>query len=230
MSDARRLDGTSVPRYPSQVSDGCESGSQETEQRARAEARVRALLSEGDPRGACTVAIESFGPEIYGFLLSVLRSEDLAQEAFSNFTEAVLRGLPQFRWQSSLRNWLYALGRHAGARARRTRARSRLQLSDPSFAELEAQIRSQTAPHLRTETRDAVRALRDRLSAEEQDLLVLRVDRCMSWTDIAEVSLGSEVSDEAIRREATAWRKRFERLKNKLQQLAVTQGLVRQAD
>jgi RNA polymerase sigma-70 factor (ECF subfamily) len=195
--------------------------------RSELESSVRELLQSGDVRAACARAVEGFGPEIYGFMLTMSRGEDLAQEAFSRFCEDALRGLGEFKWNSSLRTWLYTLARHACHRARRAVARGRLQLNDPSFAQLEAQIRSQTAPFLRTEAKDAIRDLRAELTDDERELLVLRVDRDLSWLEIAQVYLDADVADkQRVAREAAACRKRFERAKQRLRELAVRHGLV----
>lgn len=198
------------------------------EKRNELEARVRSTLETGDGRTACAQAIEGFGPEVYGFMLTMTSNDDLAQEAFSRFCEDVVRGLAEFKWNSSLRTWLYTLARHACHRARRSKIRNRLQLNDPSFEQLEAQVRSQTAPFLRTEAKDAIRDLRAQLTEEERELIVLRIDRNLSWLEIAQVFLGGDIADnQRVAREAAACRKRFERAKERLRELAVRHGLMR---
>jgi RNA polymerase sigma-70 factor (ECF subfamily) len=64
--------------------------------------------------------------------------------------------------------------------------------------------------------------LRAVLTPEEQALLVLRVDRELSWREVA-VALGEEPDDEAC---CAALRKRFERLKEKLAGFARERGLL----
>lgn len=197
------------------------------QKRLELESAVRQAVQAGDIRTACARAVESFGPEIYGFMLTMSRGDDLAQDAFSRFCEDVVRGLADFKWNSSLRTWLYTLARHACHRARRSVVRSRLHLNDPSYEQLEAQIRSQTAPFLRTEAKDAIRDLRDELTDEERELLVLRIDRNMSWSEIAQVYLDADVADaQRVSREAAACRKRFERAKERLRELATKRGLM----
>ena len=86
---------------------------------------------------------------------------------------------------------------------------------------LAQEVRSTTAIHLKRETSDALAKLRAHLDFEEQTLLVLRVDRDLPWTDIATI-LGEEgrpVGEAALR-------KRFERLKTKIRNLAVGDGLL----
>jgi RNA polymerase sigma-70 factor, ECF subfamily len=59
-------------------------------------------------------------------------------------------------------------------------------------------------------------------------LLVLRIDRNLSWRDIAIVMEGENIGlDETLTQKAeTRFRKRFERIKDKLRELAVAQGLI----
>src|SRR5262252_9379307 len=88
-------------------------------QRSAAEAEIRAKLGDGDARAATTLALETYGPELYGFLHALARDDDLAAEAFATFSEDLWRGLAKFRWESSLRTWSYALARNALWRLRR---------------------------------------------------------------------------------------------------------------
>src|SRR5688500_1604599 len=71
-------------------------------------------------------------------------------------------------------------------------------------------------------------APRERLSEEDQALLTLRVDRGMSWSDVARVLLSEEEapSSAQVSKKAAALRKRFERLIVELRALAAEQGLL----
>ena len=63
--------------------------------------------------------------------------------------------------------------------------------------------------------------LRESLDAEEQALLILRVDKAMPWEEVAEVmrAAGEPATHAALR-------ERFERLKEKLGRLARKKGLL----
>ena len=50
-------------------------------------------------------------------------------------------------------------------------------------------VRTTTALHLRSEVKDQVSRLRERLEPDEQTLLILRVDRALSWREVAHVTL-----------------------------------------
>ncbi|MCA9677914.1 MAG: sigma-70 family RNA polymerase sigma factor [Kofleriaceae bacterium] len=200
--------------------------------RAAAEARVRARHADGDLEAATTQALELYGPELFGFLQALARDDDTAAEAFSTFAEDLWKGLPRFRWESSLRTWAYALARNALHRVRRDphrRAERNVPLSDiDQHPNLAAAVRSVTQPYLRTEIKDRFAALRDQLDPDDHALLILRIDRRMSWRDIARaMPLEGEGDDNAaVDRRAATLRKRFERAKTQLRDLATAHGIL----
>ena len=59
----------------------------------------------------------------------------------------------------------------------------------------------------------------------QRELLLLRVDRQLSWTEIASIQQASSDA-ETIKREAARCRKQFERTKEKLRTLAEAAGLL----
>jgi RNA polymerase sigma-70 factor (ECF subfamily) len=192
---------------------------------AEFEARLRALHEARDFGAVATLALKRYGPEVLGFLVAVRRDAPAASEVFSQFCEDFWAGLPGFAWGCSLRTWAYVLARHALVRHGRDAFRRRgVPLSDhPGLAALEQQVRTETLPYLRTEAKGLAARLREQLEPDEQALLVLRIDRGLSWHDVARVFAGrgpGEGEGEAdLAREAAALRKRFERLKAKLKAL-----------
>lgn len=196
--------------------------------RAAREQVVRDRITAGRAREAASLAVELYGGEVLGFLHAVARDEDLAHEAFSVFSEDLLRGLPSFRWDASLRTWSYALARNALHRLRRDprrRARNNVALSQGAdISAIVEQVRTATMPFLKTEVKDELRRLRDSLDPDDHALLVLRIDRKMSWKDIARALPGDD-GQELDRRAATL-RKRFERAKTMLRELATARGLI----
>lgn len=74
--------------------------------------------------------------------------------------------------------------------------------------------------------------MREKLPADDQALLVLRVDRKMAWRDLAIVmSTGGylpadSIDEDALARETARLRKRFERVKSELKRLAKEAGLL----
>lgn len=184
------------------------------------EAEMRRLVDAGNLTGAMTVGVKGFGPELYGFLAGLTRDHDRASDLFSSLCEQLWKNLATFRWESSFRVWAYAVARNEFLRSLRgsAKANRNVPLSDvPSMLAVVEQVRTTTALHLRSEVKDAFARLREALEPEDHMLLGLRVDRRMAWNDIARV-LGSE--EEAVERDAAALRKRFERLKKRLRDLA----------
>ncbi len=184
------------------------------------EAELRRKVEAGDLDGAMTSAIKGYGPELYGFLAGLARDHDKAGDLFSSLCEQLWKHLANFRWESSFRVWAYAVARNEFLRSLRgaAKAQRNIPLSRvSSIAAVVDQVRTTTALHLRTEVKDAFARLRESLDPEDHMLLGLRVDRRMAWNDIARV-LGSP--DDAVERDAAALRKRFERLKKRLRELA----------
>jgi RNA polymerase sigma-70 factor (ECF subfamily) len=196
------------------------------------EAEVRALWEAGDLDGAATEAIRRYGAEIFGFLLALHGGdEDAAGEVFSTFSEQIWRGLGGFAWACSLRTWTYAVARNASRahrRAARRWAERRVPISGcPAVAEMAARVRTETLSFLRTERRTEVARLRESLSQEDQELLILRVDRDLAWLDLARIFLGDGgATPEALQREAARLRKRFQLIKRRLLELGRQQGLL----
>ena len=145
------------------------------------------------------------------------------------FTEDLLRGLSGFGFRCSVRVWAYTIARNAANRMATTKhRRGKARVSDhPSVLELAATVRRSTAHHLRTDTKNRVRALRDRLTLEDQTILMLHVDRDMSFAELAVIMRGPDLGQDEVQREAMRLRKRFQRIKEQLRQLAVEEGIIR---
>lgn len=201
------------------------------EARAEFESQVRAACRQGDFSGAATRALEALGGELYGFLLATSRTEADASDVFSALSEQLWKGLPKFRWQSSLRTWLYALARNAALDHAKLAGRRRAVLVSADehrhLSQVAAQVRSQTLSHLKTGRRSALEALRASLPEDDQRLLVLRVDRGLAWNELAQIYLGDPNADAAtLKREAARLRKRFQLVKEKLLEQGRKQGLL----
>jgi RNA polymerase sigma-70 factor, ECF subfamily len=184
------------------------------------EAFVQSLLADAEYDRAATALINGYGQRILGYLRGVLRDEDLAGDAFSQFGENVWRGIAGFRGDASLLAWAFTVAWSAVCRVTDSayvRRRERLETSEAE--RLVVEIRSATQPYQQTGVKDAVAELRSQLTADEQTLLYLRIDQGMPWSELATV-LGAE---------PVALRKRFERLKDKLRVLAQSAGLLERA-
>ena len=187
------------------------------------EANIGKLLEAGDLASAAAAIIRGYGPEILAYLKAITRDEDRADDVFSQFSEDLWRGLPGFRRDASVRTWLYTLAWHASLRLERDafRRRARPLLSD-EISRLVAEVRSTTAFHLKPAAKDAVARLREQLSPAEQSLLVLRIDRRLTWAEVASV-----MSTPEERLDPATVAKRFQRVKESLRRLAQEAGLLR---
>ena len=192
---------------------------------ATIEARIRSAADAARWADAATAALTGYGEELLGYLVTMTRNEQDANDAFSILTEKIWRGLPGFRWECSFRTWAYGLARHALARLKRDPHRRRTVPLDDAYVEAVAQkLRSRTATFLRTETKDKLARLRAELAPDDQTLLILRFNRKLAWRDIARVLSpdGDAATPASLDKLAAALRKRFERLKTELKQRAGT--------
>jgi RNA polymerase sigma-70 factor, ECF subfamily len=196
------------------------------------EDEIRAAFDSGRLEDAATAVLGVYGDEILSFIHSRLRDRVDSDDAFAMFAEDLWNGLPSFGWRSSVRTWAYTLARNATIRYASThhrRAARNLPLSCPgAVAALVERVRETTECYKRTAVKDHFRALREQLDLEDQTLLILRVDRNMSWRELAQTLSGTVDLDEpAIERESARLRKAFERVKRELKRLSEEAGLLK---
>jgi RNA polymerase sigma-70 factor (ECF subfamily) len=177
---------------------------------------------------AATHALETYGAELYGFLVTLAGGESDATEIYAQVCEDLWNGLPNFGRRCSVRTWLYVLARHAAARYRRSPWNHRTRRTDDSrLDEFVARSRTQTQPWLCTDVKDRFSALRQSLDADDRALLVLRVDRALPWQEVARVMLDEDKpGEETLSREVDRLTKRFQLLKDDLRRRAREAGLV----
>ena len=196
------------------------------------ELAIREAWQAQDFELACTRALEAYGPEILSFLAARLRAPSEGDEAFSLFAEDLWKGLPGFRFQCSARGWMYTIARNAANRYASSSHKQRdrnLALSELGpISALVERVRSTTTIYRRSDVKSAARALRDQLAQEDQTLLILHVDRALPWREIAMAMLvdGERLDPDALDRESARLRKRFERVKVELKELAIKAGLL----
>jgi RNA polymerase sigma-70 factor (ECF subfamily) len=207
-----------------------------SEELAQVEASIRAACLAGDFDGATTTALRRYGPELFGFLVSMNRDHDAASDAFGSFSEKLWQSMQRFGWECSLRAWCYKLARNSAIDLHRAGGlvrKGHVGLSSaPEVLEVAAQVRTSTLSALRTENRTALERLRDELPEEDRALLVLRVDRELEWREVAlvladsaEPTAGSP-DDEELKREIARLRKRFQLVVEKLRRLARERNLI----
>jgi RNA polymerase sigma-70 factor (ECF subfamily) len=196
---------------------------------------IRAAFDAGQMDTAARVALETYGDEIASFLHARLRSSSDAGEVFSMFAEDLWTGLASFEWRCSVRTWFYTLARNAASRyaaSPHARAGRQLPLSQSdSVSAVVARLRTATNVYQRTTVKDRFKLLREQLDPEDQTLLILRVDRGLSFRDLA-IAMSGDLSldEEARTKEAARLRKAFERIKLLLREMAEREGLLSRND
>ena len=180
--------------------------------------RAREFLRAGDTSEAATLVLRELGPEVLGFLSGVLGDGD-ADEVFSAWSERLWRSLKGFEGRCSLRTWTYVLARREISRFRkgmRRHAEGRVPLSE--LQSVLAGPRSRTHNTMATAKQRQLTALRDELPIEDRTLLILRVDRKLSFDEIALAFAEAPESMTEVdrRREAARLRKRFQLVKQRL--------------
>jgi len=186
------------------------------------ERRIAYCLERGDLKQAAGEALRGYGPQIFAYLAAVLRDENAASEVFSQFSEDLWRGIGKFRRESSLRSWAYRIAWNAAKQfARDPFVKRRQRLTTGEWSGITEQVRSSNAALRELAIQSRLARLRDRLEPEEQTLLILRVDRELSWTEVALVmsESGQPLSEAGLR-------KRFQRLKSRLHKLAEKEDLL----
>jgi RNA polymerase sigma-70 factor (ECF subfamily) len=202
------------------------------------EERIVTSLSRRDLDGAVTEALQGYGPQILGYIRSVIRDPEDAAEVFSQFAEDLWRGIAGFRGECTVRVWAYKLAWHAASRFARDPYRRRRERMETTLASRLAEHLLSSAGRSQERRAAEVDRLRQLLTPEEQTLLVLRIDRRLSWREVALVLGGAEPtrpdgspgpagSADGPGPDESTLRKRFERLKDKLARLAREEGLIK---
>jgi RNA polymerase sigma-70 factor (ECF subfamily) len=213
----------------------CVNGGPLDSQRDVIEAEIRRHYDAGAFDAAAVAALRGYGHEILSFLVATHRNEADASDVFSIFCEEMWRSLPRFAWQCSFRTWAYTICRYRSQTYRRSTrrraAREALLDTNANLSAIEQRVRTETLAHLRSQVKSRIAELRESLTPEEQEILILRVDRQLAWPELAQVIAaedGEPLAGEALKREAARLRKRFQAIKDKLREMARREGLMDQ--
>jgi RNA polymerase sigma-70 factor (ECF subfamily) len=178
-------------------------------------------LDAGDLEAVATGTLRAYGPEIFNYLKLIFREGDAAYEIFAQFGEDLWRSLGSFRRQCSFKTWAYLLACRAAFRHDQEAAeRPETTLHSTFISKIPDGVRTTIMGHAKIEVVDRLARIRQRLSPAEQTLLTLRFDRGFSWAEVAQImsEMGHPVDEALVR-------KRFQRLRHKLRELAQGEGL-----
>lgn len=208
----------------------------EEPRREEFEMYLKMLHERGQFREAVTLILKRYGHDMYLFSLSIFNNnDDAAAEAYSQACLDLWMGIDKFRWASSMRTWVFKVTHSACCRQYQKlkndlKKRNKVIAFSAAFRPAN-QLRTQTRPYFKTEKKCAISALRKELSQYEQTLLFLRIDQCMPWRDIASIMSNiPSTESEILERVIPTYRKRFERIVNRLRKLAEETGLLEDGD
>jgi RNA polymerase sigma-70 factor (ECF subfamily) len=178
--------------------------------------RIRELLAAGRIADATTIVLRVLGPEILGFLSGVLGDAD-GDEAFQSFSEHLWRSLDRFQGRCTIRTWAYVIARREISKFRRGERRhvaGRVPISE--LQDILEEVRK-TRTTLAAD-RQHLTQLRDELKIPDRMLLIMRVDRNLSFDQIAMAFADDPdaLSPEELKRESARLRKRFQLVKRNL--------------
>jgi RNA polymerase sigma-70 factor (ECF subfamily) len=187
------------------------------------EERVATLCARGEYGAATEAIVRDLGPGLCGYLIAVLRDDDAAQDVLADVAVHVLTALPRFRGDSTVRTWTYRIAWRTAMRNRRRGPQHRraVELRSSLAEQLVAEVRQSTAAYRRAATLQWLERIRAELTPADQSLLTLRLDRDMSWSEVAQV-MG--VGDTAV--VVAGLRKRYERIKDRLRKAAERDGVL----
>lgn len=184
---------------------------------------IRRHHQRGELKEAATAAIEGFGPEVLGFLAAVMKDEPAAGEVFTQLCEELWARIGSFSGETSFRAWLYSLAWTGWQRLRREpNFRKTVSLPEHDESGAEPPFRTLELPRTGSALEEQAARLRKTLAPEDHALLILRIDRQMSWDDIAVAMLAPEDhrNREAVRQKTAELESRFLAVTDELQRLA----------
>jgi hypothetical protein len=69
---------------------------------------VREAMEDGDEIAAATIALESYGWQLYGFIVRQVQPDEV-DEVFARVVDEMLRGLVELMARARVRDWIYTL-------------------------------------------------------------------------------------------------------------------------
>jgi RNA polymerase sigma-70 factor, ECF subfamily len=191
-----------------------------TPSREETENRIRALVMAGDVGAAVTGVLRLYGAEVYGFISALIEVPAFARDVYVAVGEVVWVRLPTFAWRCDLRTWIYGI-------TRRAMAAFRAENGSPSNVLFTEPPRAPSGGPFREKAfRGVVAVLRRKLAPEDRELLILRVDRRLSWRSLAITSLGDKAEDAELAHEEERLRASLDSMKEKLAQIAKEHGIL----
>lgn len=181
------------------------------------DAKVRALVARGEYDRATERVLREYGDELARYLRSQLANDADALDGFQRMSEELWKSLARFDGRCSTRTWCYMLARHAAIyiRTQPRHAREQLVSSIPSIQQAATEMFSNSLVE-RAHQHEVLVEAKEALDPDDRTLLVLRIDRNLSWREIAVVLLGEDAGEADVTKKSASLRKQFERVKDEL--------------
>lgn len=160
---------------------------------------IRGAVRRGDIAGAAATMLKLYASELFGYALWLARTERYAEIGYWNADERVRTELGAFHWTSSARAWGHALVREA-VRTVEVQQPALMILFDPRTREPRPPHRKFVFPE-HADQAELLRLLRLRFSEADQELLLLRWGRQLSWAEIAFIVGGPGIARDRIDQE-----------------------------
>jgi RNA polymerase sigma-70 factor, ECF subfamily len=192
--------------------------------------RIRALIAAGDVGAGVTGVLRLYGAEIYGFVVALLEDDAASHEVYARVVVQVTTRLSSCPERFGLRTWLYLLARRelAGHRARASSPPERPEETSVLTPVLVPPLQ-ESSPFRQTSFCGTISMFRKHLTPDEQEVLILRVDRRLSWTAIALTGLGEHAnksSTSELAEERRRVRRKFVEVRQKLTRIAASHGIL----
>lgn len=179
--------------------------------------RVRELLQAKQNEQAAKVALEAVGAEILGWLCGVFLDDRAAQAAYDDLCSELPHELWAFRDECPLRCWVYGLARRVAFRHLRSPESEEAPLGATAPPR---QIRTEQTTEL---SGSLLSRLRAKLDPEERMVLILRVDRRMTWEEVAHVMENPSVPA-TLRESADRLRRYFHDIRERVRALSMQEA------
>jgi RNA polymerase sigma-70 factor (ECF subfamily) len=182
------------------------------------ETYIHERLVENDFDAAVEAILELYGSRFFRTIAGVLRNEAEAADTYQDFSIALWQGLPGFRGDSRVYTWAYTLVRRTIGRKLRGKPVQIVRLkTDQERALVARWTRTATVEWRNTESREKLQEMLDDLGYDDRTLVMLRICEQMPWGEIATVLSDTPLEPQEQKTESARLRKRFERVKTRLQ-------------
>lgn len=157
---------------------------------------IRQVIEEGAFRQALDLLVRHYQHAMVGFCTNMLGAADQGEEVAQNVFLAAYQAMPHFRYQASIRTWLFAIARKQCLKALRDSRRHRRiehEQQEAIAASVHREASNPTDEDPEAHLQRVQQGLKA-LSEEERTLLLMRYEAGLLLTDIATMLHISETS------------------------------------